>query len=108
MSRVKIITYVPLDYADKVREAFGNAGAGKIGKYSFCSFSTRGEGRSMPLEGAEPFYGKQGEVSIEQEERIEVVCERDLAKKVIEEMKKVHPYEEVAYEIIELIDEDTL
>ena len=108
MSLVKIITYVPVDYADKVREAFGNAGAGKLGNYSFCSFSTRGEGRSMPLHGATPFYGTQGEVSLEQEERIEVVCERELAKRAVEQMKEVHPYEEVAYEIIELLDEDSL
>jgi len=50
--RVKISTTVPLNYADKVREALGEAGAGEIGNYKFCSFSSLGQGRFMPNEQA--------------------------------------------------------
>ncbi len=108
MSRVKLITYVPPSHADKVRQALGQAGAGTIGEYTYCSFSSVGQGRSIPSDKASPFYGQNGELSIEPEERIEVVCERGKAKAVIASMKTVHPYEEVAYEIIALIDEDEL
>lgn len=108
MSRVKIITYVPLKASEVVRQAFGEAGAGAIGEYTFCSFSSRGQGRSRPSENAKPYYGEAGEVGVEDEERIEVVCDRDKARQAIDAMKKVHPYEEVAYEIIPLLSEDEL
>lgn len=108
MSRVKIITYVPSSHADKVRETFGQAGAGTIGEYTYCSFSSVGQGRSLPSNQTTPFYGQKGELSVEQEERIEVVCERSMAQKAIAGMKSVHPYDEVAYEVIALVDEDEL
>lgn len=107
-SRVKIVTFVPTDAADAVREAMGKAGAGKIGNYHFCSFSSRGEGRFLPVEGANPTSGEVGILSVEPEERIEVVCDRTDAKVVIAAMKKAHPYEEVPYELYELLDEESL
>jgi hypothetical protein len=108
MSKVKLITYAPVDDGDAIRDAFGSVGAGKIGEYTYCSFTTRGLGRSKPSERANPYYGTIGTVNVEDEERIEVVCERSDAKKAIDAMKKVHPYEEVAIEIIPLLSEDEL
>lgn len=108
MSRIKIVTFVPIEAADAVREAMGKAGAGKIGNYHFCSFSSRGEGRFMPMNGANPASGKVGTLSVEPEERIEVVCDRAEVKAVIVAMKKAHPYEEVPYELYELLDEGEL
>lgn len=108
MQKVKIVTYAPLDAGDSIREAFGIAGAGRLGEYSYCSFTMRGLGRSMPSGDAKPYYGVNGVVNIEDEERIEVVCDRDKAKDAIVAMKEVHPYEEVAYEIIPLLSEEEL
>lgn len=108
MNKVKLITYAPLDASEAVRTALGEAGAGSIGEYTFCSFTSRGEGRSKPSENANPHYGTKGEISVEEENRIEVVCDRDKAKSAIDAMKKSHPYEEVAFEIIPLLDEDEL
>ena len=107
-SSVKIVTYVPTEAADAVREAMGRAGAGKIGNYHFCSFSSRGEGRFLPVDGANPTSGEVGKLSVEPEERIEVVCGRSDAKAVITATREAHPYEEVAFDIYELLDEDTL
>ena len=108
MNKVKLITYAPLNASEAIRKAFGEAGAGEIGEYTFCSFTSRGEGRSKPSSDANPYYGTRGEINVEEEDRIEVVCDRTKAKEAIRAMKKVHPYEEVAFEIIPLLDEDEL
>lgn len=102
MKTYKLVVYVPLDYADKVREALGLAEAGVIGGYTHCSFSSRGLGRYIaPLDG-KPFIGAAGEASIVEEERIEVSVQADKIAGVIEAMKAAHPYEEVAYDVYNL------
>lgn len=106
--KVKIVTFVPLDYADKVRKVLGSAGAGKIGEYSYCSYSISGKGRFIPSDNANPHIGAANTLEIVEEERIEVVCERENAKAVIEAMKQAHPYEEVAFDVYALLSEDEL
>ena len=85
-----------------VREAMGKAGAGKIGNYTYCSFTSKGVGRFKPEQGANPAIGSVGKFEEVEEERIEMVCEEALIKQVIETIKKVHPYEEVAFDIYPL------
>lgn len=99
---VKVVVFVPEAHADAVRTAMGNAGAGKIGNYTFCSFSTKGIGRFKPIEGANPAIGKVGSLEAVDEEKIEMVCAKDLLSEMIEAIKKVHPYEEVALDIYPL------
>ncbi len=99
---VKIVVFVPESHADIVREAMGRAGAGKIGKYTYCSFSSKGMGRFKPGEGAHPSIGEVGKFESVTEERIEAVCEQDKVTDLIEAIKKVHPYEEVALDIYPL------
>jgi len=101
---VKIVVFVPLANADAVREAVGIVGAGKIGNYTFCSFSSRGVGRFKPGEGSHPAIGSVDKLESVEEERIEFVCDRDKVKEVIVEIKKVHPYEEVALDVYPLED----
>lgn len=105
---LKLVTFVPNSHADEVRKAIGDAGAGEIGNYSHNSFTLTGTGRWKPLEGSNPVIGEVGELSQEEEERIEFVCERSIAKKVIGEIRKVHPYEEVAVDIYPILIEDQL
>jgi hypothetical protein len=99
---VKIVVFVPETHADIVREAMGRAGAGVIGNYTFCSFSTKGIGRFKPEEGAHPNIGEVGKFESVPEERIEMVCSREKLEQVVEAIKKVHPYEEVALDIYPL------
>lgn len=108
MDQVKIIIFTPLSHADVVREALGKAGAGKIGNYSFCSFSTRGFGRFLPNANANPSIGEPGKFETVEEERIEVICDRETAKDVISAARTVHPYEEMTYEVYALLSEDEL
>ena len=99
---VKIVVFVPETHADVVREAMGKAGAGKIGNYTHCSFSSQGIGRFKPEEGAHPAVGKIGKLESVREERIEAVCERKILQDVITAIKKAHPYEEVALDVYPL------
>jgi hypothetical protein len=106
--KVKIVTFVPIDRADDVRNALGDAGAGRIGEYSYCSFSVIGKGRFTASKIANPSYGEPGKAEIVEEERVEVECEKENAKAIITAMKKVHPYEEVAFDIYPLLSEEDL
>lgn len=98
----KIIVYVPLTHTDQVREAIGKAGGGKLGKYTHCTFSIKGIGRFKPEEGANPHIGTVGKLEEVEEERIEVTCDDSVTEIVIEAIKKVHPYEEVALDVYSL------
>ena len=108
IEKVKVVTFVPLENADAVREALGKAGAGQIGEYTFCSYSIVGKGRFTPSENANPHIGERNKSEIVDEERIEVVCNRTDAKQIISAMKNAHPYEEVAFDIYPLIQESDL
>ncbi|MDO8657875.1 MAG: YqfO family protein [Candidatus Levybacteria bacterium] len=105
---VKIVVFVPLTHTDIVRRAMGDAGAGMIGNYSHCTFSSKGYGRYKPLQGANPAIGKVGKFEKVEEERIETMCPKKKAKEVIATIKKVHPYEEVALDIYPLINQSDL
>ncbi len=99
---VKFVIFVPLSHADIVRKALGEAGAGKIGNYNFCSFSTRGMGRFRGNEKSNPTVGEANKYEAVEEEKIEAVVPREILKEVIEKVKAVHPYEEVAFDIYPL------
>ena len=101
-NRVKIVVFVPKSHADAVRQAMGDAGAGKIGNYTGCSFSSKGIGRFKPEEGAHPAIGEVGKFEAVEEERIEMVCDRDAVANVVSAIKNVHPYEEVALDVYPL------
>jgi len=107
MKRYKIVVYVPQGgAAEKLRKAIGDAGAGKIGKYSHCTFTIKGTGRFMPQEGANPTIGEVGKLEEVEEERIETVCEEVVLKDVLKAIKDNHPYEEPATDVypIEVIE----
>lgn len=105
-TKVKIVVFVPQAQADAVRFAMGDAGAGRIGNYTQCSFSSVGVGRFLPMEGAHPTIGQMGKLESVVEERIEMICERSLLPTVIAAMKQAHSYEEVAFDIYSLEDYD--
>jgi len=95
---LKLATYSPRDNRDTILDALFAAGAGHIGNYSNCSFSTSGTGTFKPLAGSNPSIGSVGNQSSEEEVKIEVVVPYDLQNQVINQLLSIHPYEEVAYE----------
>lgn len=103
MDIFKIITFVPVEYADQMRQAMGDAGAGVLGNYHHASFSTTGIGRFIPGEKAHPTIGEVGKLQEVEEEKIEVVCQKEKVKEVVAAIKITHPYEEVPIEIYQLV-----
>ena len=99
---LKLITYVPHLYADKIRKGLFEAGAGQIGNYDACSFNTPGTGTFRANEYAQPFTGTINELHSEPETRIEVIVPGYLKNQVQEALLNLHPYEEPAYDFIPL------
>ncbi|MBS0615605.1 MAG: hypothetical protein JSR58_03515 [Verrucomicrobia bacterium] len=96
---VTLVVTVPESHADQVRDAMGRAGAGQMGHYSHCSFSVKGTGRFLPMEGAKPAIGHPGTLETVAEERIETICAKDRLEQVIAAIKKAHPYEQTVIDI---------
>ena len=101
---VKIIISVPVEAAAAVRQALGRAGAGVQGNYEYCSGSTRQTGRFKPRAGARPAIGRIGQLEEVEEELIETICHKSLVKQVIAAVKKAHPYEKPAIDIMPRYD----
>lgn len=101
----KLVVYVPLSAAEAVRNAMFEAGAGCIGNYDSCSFNAQGQGSFRAGEMAHPYVGEIGKVHFEDEVRIETVVPKYALNQVIAAMLKVHPYEEVAYDVFALENE---
>ena len=105
IERVKIFVTIPVENVMDVRNAVCEAGAGVIGNYSYCTSSTKSTGTFKPNEGANPYIGKNNNLEFVEEETLEFICDVDKVKKVLTELRKVHPYEEPAIDIFPLIDE---
>ena len=95
----KLAVFVPSGHKEKLLDALFDAGAGNIGHYSECSFSATGTGSFKAGEAANPFIGQKGERHLEEEVRIEVIFPAWLQGRIINAMRKVHPYEEVAFDV---------
>jgi dinuclear metal center YbgI/SA1388 family protein len=104
----RLITFCPDDKAEEIRKALFEAGAGKIGDYDECSFNTNGTGTFRAGENADPYVGKPGEQHKEKETKIEIILPTYLETSIISALKKAHPYEEVAYDLIPLSNEHQL
>ncbi|MCB0509869.1 MAG: Nif3-like dinuclear metal center hexameric protein, partial [Bacteroidetes bacterium] len=99
---VKLVTYVPSAEKDKLLDALFLAGAGIIGNYSEASFSSEGYGTFKGNEQSKPKIGVPGKREIVKETRIEVLLNNFQRAQVLEALQRTHPYEEVAYELLNL------
>lgn len=98
----KLVTFIPVNFADKVRTAVFNAGAGHIGNYDSCGYNLEGTGSFRAGENTNPYVGEKGEVHFEKEIRFETIFPGWLQSKIIKALFEAHPYEEVAYDIYPL------
>jgi len=98
----KLVTFCPLDYTAKVRQAMFDAGAGVIGKYDFCSYNVNGQGTFRASSDTRPFVGEKNSIHFEDETRIEVIFPNHLEERLVKALQSAHPYEEVAYDIYPL------
>ncbi len=99
---MKLSVMVPINHLETVRLALFDAGAGTLGNYDSCSFSTKGEGTFRALDGANPYVGNMYEFHFEQEIRLDVILPVWLKMRVEHALRMSHPYEEPAYEFIAL------
>lgn len=102
----KLAVFVPHDHVDRLTEAMAQAGAGTIGEYTSCSFRLKGNGTFRSSVDAKPFVGKAGKLERVDETRLEMLVPKAVVSKVVTAMKAVHPYEEVAYDVYTLTNEN--
>jgi dinuclear metal center YbgI/SA1388 family protein len=98
----KLVTFIPVNNAEDVKEAIFNAGAGNIGNYSNCSFNTLGNGTFKANKNTNPFVGEQDKLHTEEELKVEVIFDVAQQSKILNALLKSHPYEEVAFDIFPL------
>lgn len=97
-SLYKFVVFCPTTHAEEIRHALGKAGAGAIGDYTACSYSSTGTGRFTAVNGANPYVGQVGLEEEVPEERIEVIVPQAIQNRVLKAMFAAHPYEEPAYD----------
>ena len=96
---MKLAVFAPLEAGEQLRAALAKAGAGSLGDYDSCSFTSEGTGRFLPNEGATPYIGQKGELEAVKEEKIEVVFPVSKKARILKAMFNSHPYEEPAYDV---------
>ncbi|NQV52251.1 MAG: Nif3-like dinuclear metal center hexameric protein [Flavobacteriales bacterium] len=102
---LKLDTFVPHAALEDVKTALFNAGAGHIGEYDHCSFSSEGQGTFRGSINSTPTVGQAGEDHREAESKLEVILPFHLKSKLVKALLTAHPYEEVAYDLIALQNE---
>lgn len=100
----KLIYYVPDTHLDLTKTAVFNAGAGTIGNYEYCAWQVLGTGQFKPLKGANPFIGTLNALEQVAEWRVEMMVTPSVASEVLKALKASHPYEEPAFEFIQLVE----
>lgn len=108
VKKVKIVVTVPFENTDEVRNAICDEGAGIIGNYTHCSMITKCTGTFKPTDEANPYIGEKNKLEFVEEDKLEVICDINIVKKVLKRLREVHPYEEPAIDIIPLLDEEDL
>jgi hypothetical protein len=101
---LKLIYYVPESHLESTKTAVFEAGAGGIGNYEHCAWQVLGTGQFKPVKGANPFIGEVGELEQLEEWRVETIVPEDRAANVAKALKASHPYEEPAFEFIQMVD----
>jgi dinuclear metal center YbgI/SA1388 family protein len=100
---LKLVVFVPKTHLTEVRQAITDSGAGAIGNYTHCTFSSEGTGTFLPGENTTPFIGEQGKLEEVAEYRLETIFPKSIQSQVLQAMIQAHPYEEVAYDLYPLV-----
>ena len=101
-TRYVLCFYVPEKYAEVVKSAVFEAGAGRLGDYENCCWQTLGQGQFKPIEGAVPFIGSVDRLERVAEMKVEMICQEDHLKDAVAALKEAHPYEEPAFHVLKM------
>ncbi|MEM8566837.1 MAG: Nif3-like dinuclear metal center hexameric protein [Bacteroidota bacterium] len=102
----KLVTFIPVNSTKTVLAALHKAGAGQLGNYENCSFTLEGTGSFTSNKHADPSIGSKGVSEKVTENRVEVIFPNYKAKEIIKTLNQAHPYEEVAYYLHNLENEN--
>lgn len=105
VKKVKIIVFIPEEKVSELRDAVCNAGAGVIGKYSYCTSNAKVSGTYIPNDKADPYIGIQNTLEFVEEIKLEFVCDVKKVKNIVKIIREIHPYEEPEIDIVPLLDE---
>ena len=98
----KLNYFVQADAKEKTKQALFDVGVGRYENYDRCSFETLGDGQFRPINEANPHIGTLDRVETLKEYKVEMICSDELILEAVKVLKKVHPYEEVAYEVFRM------
>ena len=101
---LKLIYYVPQSHLEETKQAVFAAGAGGIGNYEHCAWQVLGTGQFKPVKGANPFIGELDVLEHVAEWRVETIVSEDKASAVAKALRVSHPYEEPAFEFIQIVE----
>lgn len=107
ITKVKIFVAIPTKSVDDVRKEIFKTKAGIIGNYTCCSSAIKCVGTFKPNENSNPYIGEKNKIEYVNEEKLEVICNVEDVKEVVQTIRQVHPYEEPAIDIVPLIDENS-
>ena len=99
----KLCFYVPESHVEMVKGAVFSVGAGRIGDYDNCCWQVLGQGQFRPLDGSQPFLGRQNVVQVVPEYRVELVCEPRFLQAAVAALLDAHPYEQPAWDVVALV-----
>ena len=99
---LRLDVYVPSSHLEKLKEALFAAGAGKLGNYDRCCWQTQGLGQFRPLTGSSPFLGDEMKLEVLEEYKLEILFPVELKQQLVTVLRETHPYEEPAFQIIEV------
>lgn len=100
----KLAFFVPKEDKERVKQALFDIGVGKYKNYECCSWEVEGTGQFKPIAEAKPYIGSLDKLEQIKEFKVEMICKDNLIKKAVKTLKNIHPYEEVAYDVIKLED----
>ncbi len=100
----KLAVYAPREAAASIRDALFDESAGVVGRYTHCSFSVEGRGSYVPADGSRPYRGEVGIPEKADETRIEIILPRSRVSRVLDRVRTVHPYEEMAYDVYPVLN----
>lgn len=98
----KIIFFVPTTHVEEVKTAMFNQGGGKAINYDQCAWQVLGEGQFFACKNANPYLGEKNQLTKVPEYYVEMFCSPEVLHNVVAALKKSHPYEEPAYQVIKI------
>lgn len=105
VTMLKLCFYVPDSHLEAVKQAIFAVGAGRIGLYDSCCWQVQGLGQFRPLPGSQPHLGEQGNLEQVAEWRVELVlADESIARQAVAALKRAHPYETPAYDVVQVLD----